>query len=134
MMLTSSIIFELFASVVYGFAGIVFVFKFIAYTIVVMVGSSLNPILNSDMNKTASKKLFFGIVFSLLGFVFTIIFDLITSLSAYIILQNTDSFILFFITGIPFFIFHQLTNVVMFFFVPEYIHLLQLSEKKFIRN
>ena len=132
MMLTTSFAFELFASMVYGFSGLMFVFKILAYLFIVLFASALHPYIKSviekDVNQYKLKKIILGLSFSFLGWFFTIVFDLVTSIPSYLILQNYDVFVLFFIAGIPFFIFHQLTNVILFFFVPDYLSLLQSTK------
>ena len=133
MMLTTSIIYELFASVVYGFSGPLFFFKIIAYLINVVIASTLASVMKQDFFNTQSQgpKITFisRIGFAVLGFTLTVVFDLITTFYSFFLVQNLKAFVLLFIAGIPYILFHELTNVVIFFFVPDYLHIMKFSTK-----
>lgn len=132
MMLTTSFSFELFASLVYGFSGLTFAFKVLSYALIVLFASVLHPyaqsIQESGKIQNRMNRIAVGLSFSVLGLIFTLVFDLVTAIPSYLILQNFEAFVLFFITGIPFFIFHQFTNVILFFFVPNYLNLIHSVE------
>ena len=131
MMLTTAIIFELFASVAYGLSGPVFFFKLVAYLFNVLVASNIAKVLfdnyGTDEPKELKSATLQRIGFAIVGIFLTLIFDLITTLSTYLFLQNIESFVIFFVTGIPLMMFHELTNGIIFFFIPDYVKLINLS-------
>lgn len=131
MMLTTTIIYELFASIVYGFSGPLFFFKVFAYFLNVLIASNLGRILLDQYKNTENKELIATlpkrIGFVITGIFLTFIFDLSTTIYSYFVLQNIQAFILFFVTGIPLMMFHELTNGIIFFFIPDYIKLINLS-------
>jgi len=59
------------------------------------------------------------ILLAQLGFVLTIVFDIITTLGIIVFVPTWEALFLSFITGLPFFIFHQLTNLILFSTIPS---------------
>lgn len=113
-MLTTAIIFELFASMIYGVAGYLLPFKVLAYTLTVLVAVSLRSS-NVDFGT-----LQFGrpLLFSIGVFV-TLIFDLSTSIGFLFVVQDLGQFFVFFLSGIPWIVFHQLCNGTLFTLIPS---------------
>jgi hypothetical protein len=135
MMLTTTIVFEFFATSLYGFGGWMLIFKIIPYFILVLVASFLNKSVQKEkpINKPftdtqkgnsiffiSSKKnnLYNMIFFFILGFSLTIIYDVITTLSLFIIVPSVQVLILNFIIGIPYTLFHEITNGLLFMLIP----------------
>ncbi|MHA1968769.1 MAG: hypothetical protein ACW964_13305 [Candidatus Hodarchaeales archaeon] len=54
-----------------------------------------------------------------LGFVLTVIFDLVTTLGIIVFVPTWEGLLVSFITGFPFFTFHQLTNIILFSTIPS---------------
>jgi hypothetical protein len=54
-----------------------------------------------------------------LGFVLTIIYDITTSFGILVFVPTWEGLFVSFITGLPFFIFHQLTNLILFSSIPS---------------
>ncbi len=54
-----------------------------------------------------------------LGFVLTIIYDITTSFGILVFVPTWEALFISFITGLPFFIFHQLTNLILFLTIPS---------------
>ncbi|MFX0087987.1 MAG: hypothetical protein ACFFAU_20205 [Candidatus Hodarchaeota archaeon] len=54
-----------------------------------------------------------------LGFVLTIIYDITTSFGILVFVPTWEALFVSFITGLPFFIFHQLTNLILFLTIPS---------------
>lgn len=133
MMLTTATIYELFASIVYGFSGPLFFFKIFAYLINVLVASNLSNILNKDNKNFSiseiSAKITSRLGFMAVGVILTLAFDLITTLYSFFLVQNIRAFALLFVAGIPYIFFHELTNGIIFFFVPDYVKVIKLSNK-----
>lgn len=131
MMLTTSIIYELFASIVYGFSGPLFFFKIIAYTLNVIIASNLANVLKQDLSNNSLyeslNKISARLGFMIIGIIVTLLFDLITTFYSFFLVQNVKAFILLFIAGLPYIFFHELTNGIIFFFIPDYLKLLKLS-------
>ena len=175
MMITTATIYELFASIVYGFGGPLFFFKVFAYTVTVGIAASLSQLTDNTYNQNLSKSSFCNkcgfnlyqedkycqkcgspiisnrnrvestsinenqafatklsrrIGFMIVGIIVTLFFDIITTFYQYFLVQNINAFILLFISGLPFIFFHELTNGIIFFFVPDYIKLMDLSNKR----
>lgn len=135
MMLTTAIIFELFASITYGFGGPLFFFKIFGYTITVTIAAYLSKVRSSYSNPNEDSNLFLRnlgsrIGFMIIGVFLTLLFDLITTLYSYFLVQNLNAFVLIFISGLPFIFFHELTNGIIFFFVPDYLRIIDLSNNK----
>ena len=175
MMITTASIYELFASIVYGFGGPLFFFKVFAYTVTVGIAAYLSKLINVTYNQSLSKSSFCSkcgsnlyqedkycqkcgspiisnrnkvesisikenqaftiklsrrIGFLIIGIILTLFFDLITTFYQFFLVQNINAFILLFISGLPFIFFHELTNGIIFFFVPDYIKLIDLSNKR----
>ncbi len=131
MMLTTATIFELFASIVYGFAGPLFFFKIFAYFINVLVASNLSKVMieNIPASSVSDLKIKFSsrLGFMIVGIVLTLIFDLITTFYSFFLVQNVRAFVLLFIAGLPYTFFHEFTNGVIFFFVPDYLGVIKIS-------
>lgn len=131
MMLTTSIIYELFASIVYGFSGPLFFFKLFAYSFTVLIASNLSNILKNDIPDGNLARRFSNnrsrIGFLIVGVILTLLYDLITTTYSYFLVQNVKAFILLFIAGLPYIFFHELTNGIIFFFIPDYLKLMKLS-------
>ena len=131
MMITTTIIFELFASAIYGFGSWLFVFKFISYSIFVLLAGILYKrdlykeiIYNNSIN---SQKYLYSFLFFFIGYSLTIIYDLITTMSIIFILPSFSLIIANLIYGIPFFIFHEFTNGLLFSLIPSIIVLMEKS-------
>lgn len=138
MMITTTIIFELFASIVYGPGGFLFLFKIFSYIVNILIAVSLANILKENakgslFTKNISK-LQVRLGFAFVGFLITLIFDLVTTLYFVFLFQNLKVFVLYFISGIPFMLFHEFTNVLIFFFVPDYVRLIELSSNTFTKG
>ena len=128
MMLTTSIIYELFASIVYGFSGPLFFFKIFAYFFNVLIASNLANILKNDESNCQSfTNLGYHLGFTAIGIILTLLYDLITTSYSFFLVQNVKAFVLLFIAGLPYIFFHELTNGIIFFFVPDYIKLMKIS-------
>ena len=54
-----------------------------------------------------------------LGFALTVIFDLVTTLGMLVFVPTWEGLLVSFITGFPFFTFHQLTNIILFSTIPS---------------
>ena len=145
--LTSVTIFELFASQFYGTGGLIpFLLKFPPFFLVMFMGVYFSNLKDQDtiMLQTPSttnlepEKLLYkpldavvrsNIDFSLyerfllaqLGFALTIIYDIVTSVSLIVFVPTWEAVFLSFITGLPFFLLHQITNAVIFATVPSII-------------
>ena len=125
-MFTTSIIFEFYATSFYGFGGWLIIFKIISYSIIVLVGGLLHRMLQkSDSaekdrqhdNKQGSR-VYNLILFFILGFVLTVIYDFITTLSLVIIVPSIEALVINLIIGIPYYLFHEVTNGLLFMLVP----------------
>ena len=128
MMLTTSIIYELFASIVYGFSGPLFFFKIFAYFFNVLVASNLANIMKNEGQKIQDfTKTNYRLGFTVIGIILTLLYDLITTSYSFFLVQNGKAFVLLFIAGLPYIFFHELTNGIIFFFVPDYIKLMKIS-------
>jgi hypothetical protein len=56
-----------------------------------------------------------------LGLALTMIYDVVSSVGILVFVPTWEAFIILFFTGIPFFIFHQLTNCLLFATIPALI-------------
>lgn len=56
-----------------------------------------------------------------LGVALTIIYDVVTSLGILVFIPSWEGLFLSFILGIPFFVFHQVTNLILFSTIPSII-------------
>lgn len=56
-----------------------------------------------------------------LGLALTIVFDVITSLGILVFVPTWEAFLISFIVGIPFLVFHQVTNSILFATIPSII-------------
>lgn len=56
-----------------------------------------------------------------LGVALTMIYDVVTSVGILVFVPTWEAFIISFFTGIPFFIFHQLTNCLLFATIPALV-------------
>ncbi|MFX0150263.1 MAG: hypothetical protein ACFFAJ_05745 [Candidatus Hodarchaeota archaeon] len=56
-----------------------------------------------------------------LGFALTIVFDIITSLGILVFVPTWEAFFISFVVGIPFIVFHQITNSILFATIPSII-------------
>lgn len=54
-----------------------------------------------------------------LGFALTVIYDLVTTLGIIVFVPTWEGLLVSFITGFPFFTFHQLTNIIIFSTIPS---------------
>ncbi|MHA1990425.1 MAG: hypothetical protein ACW981_20485 [Candidatus Hodarchaeales archaeon] len=144
MMLTTTIVFEFFATSLYGFGGWILIFKIIPYFIFVLVASLLkkslqneNPVAkpftvsqednNSFFISSKKNNLYSMIFFFILGFSLTIIYDVFTTLSLLLIVPSVQVLILNFIFGIPYTLFHEITNGLLFMLIPVASQLIKKS-------
>jgi hypothetical protein len=75
-----------------------------------------------DLQKKAQVihfSLYERILLAQLGFVLTIIYDLVTTLGIIVYVPTWEGLLVSFITGFPFFTFHQLTNIILFSTIPS---------------
>jgi hypothetical protein len=131
MMITTVIIYELFASIAYGFGGPLIVFKMIGYLFNVIVASYLGNI-SKDVQKNEPKTLLSNnfsirLGFMITGILLTVVYDIVTTFYTFLILQDIRTFTLFVIPGLPFIFFHEITNGIIFFFTLDYIRMIKLS-------
>ncbi|MFX0170785.1 MAG: hypothetical protein ACFE9L_02590, partial [Candidatus Hodarchaeota archaeon] len=56
-----------------------------------------------------------------LGFALTIVFDIVTSLGILVFVPTWEAFLISFVVGIPFLVFHQITNSILFATIPSII-------------
>ncbi|OLS19876.1 MAG: hypothetical protein HeimC3_43150 [Candidatus Heimdallarchaeota archaeon LC_3] len=131
MMLTTAIIFELFATTVYGFGGWVLIFKIIGYLFFILVAGVMykkeiyKELINE--NNSINQKYLYSILFFFIGYSLTIVYDLITTLSIIVIFPSLSLIMVNLIAGIPFFIFHEVTNGLLFSLIPSIIVLIDKS-------
>lgn len=146
--ITSVTVFEFFASQFYGSGGLIpFLLKFPPFLLVMFMGvyfrsineteSEFPSVSQSSLNQTHSKILYqipdqlhisqseFSFyerfLLAQLGFALTIVFDIFTSLSLIVFVPTWEAVLVSFITGLPFFILHQITNAVLFSTFPSII-------------
>jgi hypothetical protein len=73
--------------------------------------------LNEETNFTLYERL----LLIQLGLALTIVFDVITSLGILVFVPSWEAFLISFILGIPFLVFHQVTNSILFATIPSII-------------
>ena len=149
---TSVIIYEMFASQFYGTGGpLPFLLKFPPFLLIMVTGVYFHTVKTGkadfmkDTNQLSSKigksnyrtdllyqidehpeinheihfSLYERILLAQLGFVLTIVFDIITTFGILVFVPTWEALFVSFITGLPFFIFHQLTNLILFSTIPS---------------
>jgi hypothetical protein len=126
MMFTTSITFEFFASAFYGVATYLLPFKILSYTITVITAASIGKVYLKkekfkDVDKKSSNKsnsIRIKIIFAFVGAVLTLFFDIITTFSLFLFSSTFEASTVLFITGIPWYLFHQITNALLFTLIP----------------
>lgn len=126
MMLTTTIVFEIFATATYGPATFLFPFKIISYSITVIIAGFLGknvfkPIElnnNNKINISKTKSVLISLFFAFIGFILTLSYDIITLFAEYLIFQSYELILIRFIIGLPFFLVHEITNALMFMLIP----------------
>ena len=89
--------------------------------------TSLNmPILYEPQNINQNDKethfsFYERLLFAQLGFALTIIYDVVTSLGVIVFVPTWEGFFVSFIMGIPFYIFHQISNLILFSTIPSIV-------------
>ncbi len=145
--LTSVTIFELFASQFYGTGGLIpFFLKFPPFILVMFTGVYFRKLKDQDTTSLKSSSplthepemllyrpleqaidsnvdfsSYERFLLAQLGFVLTIIYDIVTSVSLIVFVPTWEAVFLSFITGLPFFLLHQVTNAVIFATFPSII-------------
>ena len=133
MMIVTTLVFEIFATMAYGAGGFLLIFKIIGYAPFVALGSylgRLEPQVNSNLDSGASESLRTSryVLFSTMGFTLTFFYDVVTTLSAFLIIPIYDYFLTVFVTGIPFFLFHETTNAFLFLLLPRLVKVVQYAK------
>lgn len=126
MMFTTTIIFEFYATSFYGFGGWLIFFKIISYSFIVVIGGFLHQRLqkrnSSEQNlqgdHNQGSRFYNMIFFFILGFTLTVIYDFITTLSLMLIVPSMEVLVINLIIGIPYYLFHEITNGLLFILVP----------------
>jgi hypothetical protein len=123
MMLTTAIIFEFFATAIYGAGGWLIFFKIFAYSFSVLIGGFLKNRLifltNRNFLQRPSNNNNLLVFFFFLGYFLTLFYDIITMLSYLLIFPSFYVFLVTFIAGIPWYLFHELTNASLFMLIPK---------------
>ena len=76
------------------------------------------PVTIDDSNISKGFTKYETILLAQLGFVLTIIYDVITTFGLLVFVPTWEALILSFVTGLPFFLFHQVSNAVLFSTIP----------------
>ncbi|MFW9779939.1 MAG: hypothetical protein ACFFE8_13870 [Candidatus Heimdallarchaeota archaeon] len=153
--ITSVIIYEMFAAQVYGTGGLIpFLLKFPPFLLIMIIGvyfhnlkqqnssespgsqqghtDYLQPMVAEEIpqlylpprsvnTEETTFSLYERLLLAQLGIALTMIYDVITSLGIIVFVPDWEAFIISFFTGIPFFLFHQLTNCLLFATIPALI-------------
>ncbi len=126
MMITTAFVFEFFASTVYGVATYLLPFKLVSYSITVITAAFIGKIYYNEQNNakriedslSIPNKVQTKILFAFIGLILTLIYDMITVTSIFLFYSSTDAFFVLFITGIPWYLFHETTNALLFTLIP----------------
>lgn len=123
--LISTTVFEIFASMVWGSAGIGYFFKLPPYLLTVTIGWSLgrdyrnkiekDPLISQNNSKIHTLSPWY---FGLTGAILTICYDVFTNLAFFIFVPEPIAFAFYFLTALPFAIFHEITNFMIFLSIP----------------
>ncbi|MFX0185293.1 MAG: hypothetical protein ACFE95_19600 [Candidatus Hodarchaeota archaeon] len=79
------------------------------------------PQKNGFWNEETNFTLYERLLLVQLGLALTIVYDVITSLGILVFVPTWEAFLISFIVGIPFFVFHQVTNSILFATIPSII-------------
>lgn len=153
MMLTTAILFEFFATIAYGFAGYLFFFKLVSYSITTIIGAFIgkakqeqyeyteekeyNTRIDEAKNKkntiTRTKYTSLDILFfSVIGFFLTIIYDLITLFANLIVIPSIPYLLVSFVIGLPWFLWHEVTNALLFMLIPKLVRIIHITETNYV--
>jgi len=116
--LTMTLTWEIFASMVFGFSGITFPFKIVSWVLIGLLG---------NLSRKVSARYFYE--FAIFGAISAFVFDLIVTISTAIIFISSDEafltvFITSFILGFIYTVTHTISNALLFSFIPVILRVL----------
>ena len=151
MMLTTATLFEFFATIAYGFAGYLFFFKLASYSITTLLGAFIGKSKREQYDYDQNEETVLGtgndgtknnndspiktkysyqdyLFFSMLGFCVTAIFDVVTLLANLVVVPSIPYLLLSFILGLPWFLWHEVTNAILFALITKLERIIRLTE------
>lgn len=135
--LTSWIIFEFFATQFYSSGGPIFFFLklppfLLIATIGAMIGRDYRAKTSVSENNTSDALIDIpSVIFGVIGFVLTINYDIITSFGMVIFAPSLEVFLANMVIGIPWLLFHQITNFILFSLTPRILIVLEKAELQY---